>query len=76
MNGLRKEELRQGCIAIARDYISDVKTEFFREDMELFNDQVKTLIANVLPKKKSIPEVEQPPIRRPRRTELRHLTVF
>lgn len=57
MNGLRKEDLRLGCIAIARDYIQGVNPEFFLDDTALFNNQVQTLVANVLPKKKAILEV-------------------
>lgn len=57
INGMRKEDLRLGCMAVARDYIRDVNPAFFRDDTELFNNQIQTLVANVLPKKKPVLEV-------------------
>eukprot|EP00474_Spongospora_subterranea_P010466 CRZ10924.1 hypothetical protein [Spongospora subterranea] len=60
IHGIRKEELRAGCLVIGKDYVRDVNVLFFRDDMDLFTAQIQTLLQSVMPKKKGITEAELP----------------
>ncbi|SPQ98412.1 unnamed protein product (mitochondrion) [Plasmodiophora brassicae] len=58
VNGLKNYETRAGCLAIANEYIRDINTMFFRENMDLFTGQVQAIVTVLLPKKKALAENE------------------